>query len=59
LYDIFRLVEDMGVSLDEVLPLFEQKAAAKGLDPATFSDKFADRIDRYKGPSDITATATA
>ena len=49
LYDIFRLVEDAGVSLDEVFPLFEQKAVAKGLDPATFSDKFADRIHRYKG----------
>ena len=49
LYDIFRLVEDMGVSLVEVRPLFEQKATAKGLDPATFADKFTDRIDRYKG----------
>jgi predicted nucleotidyltransferase component of viral defense system len=49
LYDIFRLVEDMGVSLDEVCLLFEQKATAKGLDPATFADKFADRINRYKG----------
>lgn len=48
LYDIFRLVEDMGVSLVEVRLLFEQKAAAKGLDPAAFADKFADRIDRYK-----------
>ncbi|MGO9099612.1 MAG: nucleotidyl transferase AbiEii/AbiGii toxin family protein [Mycobacterium sp.] len=49
LYDIFRLVEDMGVSLDEVRPLFAQKATAKGLDPATFAEKFEDRIDRYKG----------
>ena len=49
LYDIFRLVEDMGVSVGEVRPLFERKATAKGLDPATFADKFADRIDRYKG----------
>lgn len=48
LYDIFRLVEDMGVSLDEVRLLFEKKAEAKGLDPATFADKFADRIIRYK-----------
>jgi predicted nucleotidyltransferase component of viral defense system len=48
-YDIFRLVEDMGVSLDDVRPLFEQKATAKGLDPATFAEKFDDRIDRYKG----------
>lgn len=49
LYDIFRLVEDMGVSLIEVRPLFERKATAKGLDPATFAVKFADRLDRYKG----------
>ena len=49
LYDIFRLVEDIGVSLGGVRPLFEQKATTKGLDPATFADKFADRIDRYKG----------
>lgn len=48
LYDLFRLVEDMGVSLGEVRLLFEHKATAKGLDPATFADKFADRIDRYK-----------
>jgi predicted nucleotidyltransferase component of viral defense system len=49
LYDIFRLVEDMGVSIDEVRPLFEQKATAKGLNPATFAEKFDDRIARYKG----------
>ncbi|MDH2904246.1 MAG: nucleotidyl transferase AbiEii/AbiGii toxin family protein, partial [Actinomycetota bacterium] len=49
LYDIFRLVEDMGVSLIEVRPLFERKATAKSLDPATFAVKFADRLDRYKG----------
>jgi predicted nucleotidyltransferase component of viral defense system len=48
LYDIFRLVEDMGVSLHEVRPQFEQKATAKGLDPATFAEKFEDRINRYK-----------
>lgn len=48
LYDIFRLVEDLGVSLDEVRPLFEQKAAAKGLDPVTFAEKFDERIGRYK-----------
>ena len=39
----------MGISLDEVRPLFEQKATAKGLDPATFAEKFENRIDRYKG----------
>jgi predicted nucleotidyltransferase component of viral defense system len=49
LYDIFRFVEDMGISLTEVRPLFEQKAMAKGLNPATFSEKFDDRTARYKG----------
>jgi hypothetical protein len=48
LYDVFRLVDDVGASLNEVRPLFEQKATAKGLDPATFADKFADRVERYK-----------
>lgn len=48
LYDIYRLVEDRDVSLDETRPLFEQKVRAKGLDPATFSKKFDDRIDKYK-----------
>ncbi|NNN08063.1 MAG: nucleotidyl transferase AbiEii/AbiGii toxin family protein [Acidimicrobiaceae bacterium] len=49
LYDIFRLVEDVGVTLGEVRPLLEHKAMAKGLDPGAFADKFADRVDRYEG----------
>jgi len=48
LYDIFRLLEDVALSLDDVCLLFEQKATAKGLDPATFADKFDDRINRHK-----------
>jgi predicted nucleotidyltransferase component of viral defense system len=48
IYDLFRLVDDMGVSLDEVRPLFERKAEAKGLDPATFAERFDDRLGRYK-----------
>jgi predicted nucleotidyltransferase component of viral defense system len=48
LYDLWRLTEDKGVVLDEVLPLFERKARSKGLDPASFRDRFEDRIDRYK-----------
>jgi hypothetical protein len=48
LYDIFRLVEDMGVSLGEVRPLFERKATAKSLDPGTFAQKFDDRLNRYR-----------
>lgn len=48
LYDIFRLIEDMDVSLVEIYPLFVQKAEAKNLDPALFADRFADRMDRYR-----------
>jgi predicted nucleotidyltransferase component of viral defense system len=48
LYDLWRLTEDMGVVLGEILPLFERKAWSKGINPASFRDKFEDRIDRYK-----------
>jgi predicted nucleotidyltransferase component of viral defense system len=48
LYDLFRLTEDMSVSLAEIWPLFERKAQAKGLDPSSFRDRFEDRIGRYK-----------
>lgn len=48
LYDLFRLVEDMSVSLDEIRPLFERKTRAKNLDPGAFAAKFEDRIERYK-----------
>jgi predicted nucleotidyltransferase component of viral defense system len=48
LYDLWRMTEEKGVVLDEVLPLFERKARSKGLDPASFRDRFEDRIDRYK-----------
>jgi uncharacterized protein len=48
LYDLFRLTEDMSVSLAEIRPLFERKAQAKGLDPASFRDRFENRIKRYK-----------
>jgi predicted nucleotidyltransferase component of viral defense system len=48
LYDLWRLTEDKGVVLDEVLPLFERKARSKGLNPASFRDRFEDRIERYK-----------
>lgn len=48
LYDLFRLVDDMGVSLAEVRPLFERKAEAKGLDPAAFAARFDDKLGRYK-----------
>jgi len=48
LYDLFRLAEDMGVSLAEIRPLFERKTRAKGLDPNSFRDRFEDRIQRYR-----------
>jgi len=48
LYDIFRLVDDAGVSLTDVRPCFERKAEAKGIDPASFDDRFQDRLDRYR-----------
>jgi predicted nucleotidyltransferase component of viral defense system len=48
LYDLWRLTEDKGVVLGEILPLFERKAWSKGINPASFRDKFEDRIDRYK-----------
>jgi predicted nucleotidyltransferase component of viral defense system len=48
LYDIFRLAEDVGVDFSEVRPLFNRKAAAKGIDPTLFEDRFEDRLDRYR-----------
>lgn len=48
LYDLWRLTGDMGVNLNDVLPVFERKARAKGLDPASFPYRFEDRINRYK-----------
>jgi predicted nucleotidyltransferase component of viral defense system len=48
LYDLFRLVDDMELSLGGIRPLFERKCGAKSIDPATFRDRFEDRQDRYK-----------
>ena len=48
LYDLFRLTEHAGLSLAEVRPLFERKARAKTIDPATFAPRFEDRVDRYR-----------
>lgn len=47
LYDLYRLSDDRSVSLEEIRPLFERKAQAKGLDPGTFAARFEDRVDRY------------
>lgn len=47
LYDLYTLAQGLSVELSEVTSLFEAKARAKGLDPAIFSDRFADRVDRW------------
>jgi predicted nucleotidyltransferase component of viral defense system len=48
IYDLFRLTEEVHVSLAEIRPLFERKARAKNIDPKTFRDRFEDRVERYK-----------
>jgi predicted nucleotidyltransferase component of viral defense system len=47
LYDLFRLTDDMNVSLADVRPLFELKTRAKGHDPNSFRERFEDRVERY------------
>ena len=48
LYDLYRLVDDLGVRLADIRPLFEHKAETKGLDPGSFAARFEDRAERYK-----------
>jgi uncharacterized protein len=48
LYDIYSLTAGMGVQLAEVRPVFEAKARTKGIDPATFADRFEQRLPQYK-----------
>jgi uncharacterized protein len=48
LYDLYRLSDDVGVNLADVQPLFRRKAETKGLDPASFRERFEDRVARYK-----------
>jgi predicted nucleotidyltransferase component of viral defense system len=48
LYDLFRLTEDLSVSLARIRPLFERKARAKRLDPYSIHQRFQDRVERYK-----------
>lgn len=48
LYDLFRISEDLGVSIEEVRKLFEQKCQAKGIKPEIFQQRFEDRVDRYR-----------
>jgi predicted nucleotidyltransferase component of viral defense system len=48
LYDLLRLTEDLGVSLEQIRPLFQEKCRAKELDPGLLGDRFEDRIARYR-----------
>lgn len=48
LYDLFRLVDDLKVSLAEIRPLLERKAETKGLDPRSFPERFEARMERYR-----------
>ncbi|HZT66513.1 MAG TPA: nucleotidyl transferase AbiEii/AbiGii toxin family protein [Acidimicrobiales bacterium] len=48
LYDLLRLTDELGLRLADIRPLFEQKAQAKGFDPASFPQRFEDRLARYK-----------
>ena len=48
LYDIFRLTEDLNVSLAEIRSLFERKTRARGLDPDLMPQRFEDRVERYR-----------
>jgi hypothetical protein len=43
-----RLTEDLKVDLSGIRGLFESKSPIKELDPASFADKFEDRVDRYR-----------
>lgn len=47
LYDLHELTQNLGVELSGVRNLFEGKARVKGIDPAIFPDRFAERIARY------------
>lgn len=48
LYDLFRLSDDLNVSLAVIRTIFERKCRAKGLDPGLFRDRFESRIERYR-----------
>ncbi|HEV2361617.1 MAG TPA: nucleotidyl transferase AbiEii/AbiGii toxin family protein, partial [Acidimicrobiales bacterium] len=48
LYDLYRLSEDVGLEFAALRPLFEDKCRVKSIDPAAFTDRFVDRLDRYR-----------
>lgn len=47
LYDVYRMVDEAGVELQYLKPLFDRKAIAKGLDPSDFPVRFEDRLKKY------------
>ena len=48
LFDLFQLVDALGVDLVQVRPLFERKARAKNLDPGVFRQRFEERLPHYE-----------
>ena len=48
LFDLFQLVDGLGVDLAEIRPLFERKARAKSLDPTIFRQRFEERLPNYE-----------
>jgi hypothetical protein len=48
LFDLFQLVDALGVHLTDVRLPFERKARAKNLDPGIFRQRFEDRLPQYK-----------
>ncbi len=48
-YDIWYLLEMHGLEIDFYLKEFAKKCTSKGLNPAEFRDKLAQRLPQYKG----------
>lgn len=48
LFDLYQLVDDLGVDLVDVRELFNRKARAKGIDPTIFAQRFDERLPQYK-----------
>lgn len=48
-YDIWYLLEQHGMEADFYLDEFSKKCASKGLNPADFPKKLAERLPQYKG----------
>jgi predicted nucleotidyltransferase component of viral defense system len=46
--DLHRLFVREGIEVETVWPMFEQKACAKNLDPAVFSDRLSAREPQYR-----------